>query len=512
MIKKEVLTKILDFRFLISSMIGLCLIVLTTVILSGQYVKQRDQYDEFVNSDRGALNDVKAFSELRLNAHRPPTPLSIFNKGLSNQVDNTMRIRHPWVPRQGLETRSENPFMSIFEFFDLTTVFQIVLSLLAILLVYDAVSGEREEGTLKAILSNSVARYQILASKFASSMIGLALSLLISLIISFLIMMLGFGITFNLHQWTRIGLMLLATFIFLGFFVSAGLLVSSLVKQSSITLIWLLFLWVVSVIIQPNIGTYLSSIVVSIPPRERIESAEDQVWQELEKERQRIEQEVQEEVPGDPWHSDQGGGWPYYYCYEGNRVGLYRYVLRTQRIQPLIVDQAEKEWRIYQGEYHAHLNRQLSYQTLFDKLSPAAIYHRITASIAQTAIQDHEDFIDQARQYRRSYLSYLMDERKVFSENANLYFTQQTMEQIRNSDFDERRRKQREGVEGIVFYSRDYFGPLDLTGLPQFRFQPMSLSRSILNILPDAAIRVCLTVVMFFLCSIAFNRYDVRSN
>lgn len=269
LIKKEVLNKIMDFRFLISSVIGLCLIVLTTSILSEQYVKQVDQYNEFINADREALNDVKVFSQLRLNAHRPPTPLSIFSKGVSPQLDNSMRISHASVPRQSVETESENPFMKIFQFFDLTTIFQIVLSLLAILLVYDAISGEREEGTLKAILSNSIARYQILLSKLTASLIGLAIPLFLSLLVSFLIMTWVYNIVFSIDQWTRIGLMVLSTFLFLGFFVTVGLLFSSLAKHASVSLIWLLFFWVVTVFIQPNLGSYLAATVTFHTPQRK---------------------------------------------------------------------------------------------------------------------------------------------------------------------------------------------------------------------------------------------------
>jgi len=512
LVKKEVLNKTLDFRFLISSVIGLCLIVLTTFILSEQYIKQVDQYNEFINADKEALNDIKAFSQLRLNAHRPPTPLSIFNKGVSPQLDNSMGITHVSVPRQGVETESENPFMKIFQFFDLTTIFQIVLSLLAILLVYDAISGEREEGTLKAVLSNSIARYQILLSKLTASLIGLAIPLFLSLLVSLLIMTLVYNIVFNADQWIRIGLIVLSTFLFLGFFVTGGLLVSSLVKHASVSLIWLLFIWVVTVFIQPNLGSYLAATVTSIPSRKKIESAITQVWEELQEKREKIEQEIQKEVPGDPWHSDQSGGWPFYHCFDGNRTGLYRYVLRTQRIQPLYVDYAEREWQAYQGEYHVFLNRQYSHQKFFDRFFPAALFKRITSSLAQTSIENHEAFIDQARQYRQSYLSYLIDERKVFSGHANLYFTQQTMEQIQKSDFAERMREAGGPGKNMVSYDRDYYDPLDLTGLPQFQFQSIALSQSIRYVLLDTVLLLCLSIVLFYLCSVAMNRYDVRSN
>lgn len=510
--KKEILTKILDFRFIISNVIALLLIILSTVILSEQYLKQVEEFNEFVRSDEEALNDVKVFSQLRLNVHRPPNPLSIFNKGVSKQVDTSMRIRHTWVPRQEAETRTENPFMNIFQHFDLTTIFQIVLSLLAILLVYDSISGEREEGTLKAMLSYSVARYEILTSKLVASLMGLAIPIFMSFLVSYLIMLTVYGITFDGEQWIRIGLIILSTFIFLGFFVTAGLLVSSLVRSASISLIWLTFIWVVTIVIQPNLGSYLASTVVSIPPREKIDSAEDQVWTEMDKKIEQLENEIREEVPGGAWHSNHSDGDAYYHCFDGNRVALLRYVLRTQRMQPLITEYAEREWQVYQAEYNEYLNRQLFYQNLFDKMSPAALFARMTASLSQTDISHYETFLDQARTHRQSYLSYLLNDRKVFSENANLYFCRQTMDQIENSDYDERLEKAGGPGKKMESFGPEDYPALDLTDLPEFNLKYPSVIQSIRFILLDLGILICISLILFYLCAISFNRYDVRAN
>lgn len=510
LIKKETWTKIVDFRFMITSIIGLCLIILTTLILSEQYLKRVDQYNEFVTSDREGLSDVKVFSDLRLNAHKPPNPLWIFNKGVSNRVDHSMAIRHNWMPRQGFETESENPFLNIFQFFDLTTIFQIVLSLLAILMVYDGVCGEREEGTLTAMLSNHVARYQILLSKWLSGLISVAIPLLLSLIISLLIMILVYGISFNGPEWMRIGLMIFNTLIFLSLFISVGLLVSSLMKRSAVSLIWLLFIWVFIVFIQPNLGSYLASSVVSLPPREKIESSQSEMWADLYREGAELDSLIRTEVPGDPWHSDHTDNWPFYHCFDGNYPGLYRYVLRTRRIQPLYIDGAEREWQIYKSDYLSHLEKQLIWQDRFDKVSPAALFNRITALMSRTSIVDHEIYLDQARMYRQSFLTYMIDERKIFSDNANLYFTRQTMDQIINNDFAERSRLSNEGVEGIKFYGRDDYDPLDLTGLPRFNLYPASLGWSLRHILLDMSILIILSVLLFYFSAIAFNRFDVR--
>jgi len=511
LVKKEVLAKIQDFRFMISSVIGLCLIVLTTVILSEQHSKQVAQYDEFVRNEREALEDVKIFVDLRQDIHREPNPLWIFNKGLTNQLDRRFTIEHESVPRQSLGSSAENPFLTIFTFFDLTTIFMIVLSLLAILMVYDSVSGEREEGTLIATLSNSVARYQVLLSKMIASFIGLAMAFLLSLIISLIIMMFFYSITFSADQWFRIILIIISTFLFLAVFVSSGMLISALVRHASIALVWLLFLWVFMIIIQTNIGSYLASALKSIPPREKMETAYNQGRNEMFQKLEPIEEQIQEEVPGDGWHSGHTQYGTYYHCWDGNRVGLYRYVLRTQRMHHLVMEAGENYWQIYKAEYDVHLTRQQRLQDIFNRFSPASVYNRITASLAQSDLHHFERFVEQTRNYRQQYMDYIINERKVFSDNANLWFTRQSIDQILNSNYEERSAANRRGEE-VEFYGPDDYEALSLNGMPRFVLPADSILDSMRPIIIDFMILLFISILLFYSCSVAFNRYDVRAD
>ncbi|HML83996.1 MAG TPA: ABC transporter permease subunit, partial [Bacteroidales bacterium] len=52
----------------------------------------------------------------------------------------------------------DNGISNLISPFDLITITGILLSLLAILFSYDSISGEREDGTLKLLLSNHLPR------------------------------------------------------------------------------------------------------------------------------------------------------------------------------------------------------------------------------------------------------------------------------------------------------------------------------------------------------------------
>ena len=113
-------------------------------------------------------------------------------------------------------------------------------------------------------------------------------------------------------------------------------------------------------------------------------------------------------------------------------------------MQPLILDAAQREWQLYRAEYELFLDRQLADQHFLDRISPGAIQNRITSSLSQTDIFHFESFLDQARQHQADFVSYLKDDRMVFTKNANLFFCRQTMDQILNNNYEERMRLRRE--------------------------------------------------------------------
>ena len=106
----------------------------------------------------------------------PPNPLSIFNAGYDKRVGNQVRgityvcsiamgcrmawgrIIHLWICS----------FLWILFF-----IFEVILSLLALIFAYDTLAGEYERGTLRLVLTSHVRRGYILLAKYISAMICL---------------------------------------------------------------------------------------------------------------------------------------------------------------------------------------------------------------------------------------------------------------------------------------------------------------------------------------------------
>ena len=88
-------------------------------------------------------------------------------------MGNSARVSVGEVPEIKSAITSKNPLLSVFPVLDIALTFKLVISVLAILVIYDTMSGEREDGTLRLIMSNSIPRYQVLFGKFMGGMITL---------------------------------------------------------------------------------------------------------------------------------------------------------------------------------------------------------------------------------------------------------------------------------------------------------------------------------------------------
>lgn len=178
---------------------------------------------------------------------------------------NSLRIDLSGVIRSS----GEEPFFTPpnFEKIDWMFIVKLLFSLFAILLTYDAISGEKEQGTLALVCSNSISRISILLGKYLAALITLLIPLFIGISIGLLTLegQLGIFGLFSGESFTRLVLFITLLIIFISFFVLLGLGVSSLVKRSSISLLLLFFIWVTLLFIIPNLSGVIADSIAEVP-------------------------------------------------------------------------------------------------------------------------------------------------------------------------------------------------------------------------------------------------------
>jgi len=215
------------------------------------------------NTDWNAVGEATAFL--------PPQPLATLVSGVSNDIGHAASVRGRGQPEFDVSRYAEDPIYAVFQFLDLEFLFKVILSLFAILLGYDAVSGEKEQGTLRLSFSNAVPRHSYILGKMVGGTSVMGVSLLIAIGIGALLLPL-MGVPMAGGDWARLGLIIITGFLYFGVFLTLSILVSSLTHRSSNSFLVMLVIWIAGVLIIPRASVLLAGRSVEVPSVDEISS------------------------------------------------------------------------------------------------------------------------------------------------------------------------------------------------------------------------------------------------
>ena len=251
---------------------GICSILIILSFFTGikNYETRLEEYNASTAAHLRPYKDTTDWDHVRdLRISLTPRPLASLIIGLSNDVPRTAYINGRDIPSLSTSNYSQQPVFSIFRFLDLEFVFQIIFSLFAILFAFDAINGEKERGTLRLSFANSLPRASYILGKLAGSFLALALPLLIPLLIGVL-MVSVMGISLTFEEWIRLGLFILCGMLYLGVFLTLSVFISCLTQRSSSSFLFLLIIWVCSVLIIPRASVLIAGNTVEVPSAEEI--------------------------------------------------------------------------------------------------------------------------------------------------------------------------------------------------------------------------------------------------
>jgi len=516
-------------RFTISFTLCVVLFAASTFILIRDYTERLEQYQTSVQENGNALKETYVFAQLRVGIDRPPSPLSIICEGADKRLGTSVTVAFDRAPTIAEERSTRNPLLAVFPSLDLITIIEIILSLLVLFFAYDTISGEREQGTLKLVLSNDIPRYTVLLGNFFGGMASVVLPMVIGLLLSFLIIFNSSMINFNLNDYLRMILIFILAVLYVSAFYSLGMLLSSRIRRSATVLILLLFIWVVSVVIMPNTAIYLARYVSQVPDRAVIDSQAEQLEQEWMNDMDKYA----EEHPH-PLRSPQGlfanyteqdrnflnsversrsvytGRWPYAYTLYYNPKELMEWYLDGSIYgHNLRMDYEDRIWQLYK-DYQTKLEKQSMYARVFSLLSVSRLFYNATSSLAGTNEAEYLNFIQQASDYRSALISYMKDKGGL---DSYLLFTRKPVDffldakellSIRDSQGTE---KAKETIGTMMNYEVE---PLDLSDLPRFGFSSAGIVISVARVLPEIMILIFMNMIFFLLAWVSFLRADVR--
>jgi ABC-type transport system involved in multi-copper enzyme maturation permease subunit len=207
-----------------------------------------------------------------------PTPLSIFTRGLEENLCRSYERGLVGQINAGRKQQSVNDVFRLFTAPDLLYIIKVILSLCAMLFSYDIISGEKETGTLRQSLSNSLKRPILIFGKWIGGFISFILPFFVAVLLGTIFVILSPMIDMNTENSLQLGLFLLSSVIYLAVFFSLGLLISCLTHRSSTSLVISLFVWTILVFLIPNLGNILARQLVRIPSLQYFKLKRDQAW------------------------------------------------------------------------------------------------------------------------------------------------------------------------------------------------------------------------------------------
>lgn len=264
-VRKEILANLLSYKFTVVILLVVVLVATSFFVMARDYKERLADY-QLIRPEPGAPIAVL-----------PPNPLSIFARGLEEAMTRSFEVGAVGIDVRAGQS-SGNVIFSFFPTPDFVHIIKVVLSLVALLLGFDAVSREKEAGTLKLALSNAVSRSSLLLGKWIGNFLSLAVPFLLVTTLGLAVMSFDPELRLPVAALGRLGLILAAALIYIALFLSLGLLVSSFVRRSATSLIVLLLLWSVIVFVLPNMGSLLARQIVDVPSVRSLSEKRQQIW------------------------------------------------------------------------------------------------------------------------------------------------------------------------------------------------------------------------------------------
>ena len=320
-------------------------------------------------------------------AFRKSTSLSVFEFGMEPFFGNAIFLE---AHKQNTANFSEAGFsnsMMRFGEISIAMIFQVLLPLLIFFLGFNSVAAERENGTLKLLLSQGISWKQLLYGKI----IGIASVIMIlfipAVVLIVLIWMLFQNFTISADETIKMLLFILFHFIYLMFFCVITVLISASAKTSKKALISLIGIWLLLTIILPRTTQAVGAYIFEAPSKVQFNST--------------IEKDILKQ--GDSHNPND----PHYKAIKDSLLRAYK-VDSVQKLpfnySGFIMTEGEK---ISSQIYNQHLKellqiyeKQNSFSKAVSFINPYIAMKNLSMGLSNTDYDSYIDFQGQAERYR----------------------------------------------------------------------------------------------------------------
>lgn len=342
---------------------------------------------------------------------------------------------------------------------DMTFLVTVVLTFFALVLTYDSICGEKQQGTLRQLLANGAQRSHIFLSKVFAAFITINLPFLLALVLNAVLLSILGVFSLTIGNILILVLFYAMASLLLLFFVTLGVAVSSLTRSPVTSLVILLLVWTLLVQIVPGAAKLTGKSVVRVRTPEQFYKEHRALFSEYREELRERDAAVR---PVQIAETDD---------YQKER--LYNQIT---------ADHFAREGNLTDS-HTRELFHQSELVRAFSRLSPTMVFRMAASRLTNNDLAAVQDFYRQTDRYQSALFDFLEEVDESDNESAHLVY-----------------------VMRPGYLSAKKVGE----GLPRFDCQAPDLVNRIWDADLDIVILFSLAVCTLLVGIYAFNRYDVR--
>ncbi len=462
-IKRELLDNLKSTQFIVLFVASLVLFAASSILSVVGHETQMKSYAE------KTIEAGQHPSTSSVTLYPAPEMLSFISHGSAKSLpaEYTLLPGGYFLERGATDTNYKLPDMPEL---DWSFIIKLVFSLLVILIGYDTIAGERQQGTLRLLLSAPIGRAQLLAAKYVAILATVAAALLCGMLLALIVAILWLPGLLTLNTLAAALMTFLLAMLYLSVFALLCLVVSSAVHQSSFALLLLLAAWVLFTIIIPDTSGILAEKSAQVPgefqlAREVGPTIQKEIWKRIGALQERISK------------------------------GELRTEEEVRREADRAFTEGQSEFKKHLERYANAIRARAATAISYSRLSPASLFQYAGEGLSATGADKETKFLRDLRAYSGTYDRYV--EHKVGKVVAGTFWAFGVTVEL----------------NGKTIFLRspspeDYQG--DKSDFPKFTETTWRFSDRLTNALLDSAGLLLWNLLLAALALIAILRSDVR--
>ena len=278
-VKREFFDHLNSLRFALTALILVSLMVTNAVVHLQSHPDKVRRYSEKVTTDQNKLQSETDLYQLLKKGpgklHKRPSALSFiadggdaflpgsgttnwgsWSRSTVSSEGRQVKVRSIWSIDYPTANPNARDFRPKATKIDWVFIITYLLSFIPLLLTFDALSGEREKGTLRLCLANPISRPALLVGKFLGTLIAVLIPFYFAVLLNLAVISLDNWTQLGSADWGRLGMIMLIASGYTSIFIAVGLMVSAGTRDSRVSLVVLLIIWVALVVFMPStLGT-----------------------------------------------------------------------------------------------------------------------------------------------------------------------------------------------------------------------------------------------------------------